>query len=505
MARRRRRRKGEVAPPVETEEVASPVSDVVPGRAASITENWIAELPLDPRQPSRYATGSREDGWPLLTYRDVLQDERCAAALDQRLDAVVSKPWEVQPGGRGRAVDVAAAEDLREQLEAIDFARVCRQMLYAVWFGFSVAECLWEVEGARVRLAALCPRAQTRFRWEGCEIRLRSGARPWGEPLPEAKFVVLTRPGDHDDVPFYPGLARWCFWPAYLKRLGLQFWAVALERYGTPTAWATYQRGNKEERDRLLKILESLTTAAAIALPEGQTLQALQAMARENRSYQDFCDYLDRSITTTILGQSSTTDQGPWKGTAEVQRDVRDEVIASDARLLDNALSGSVAVWLTRWNHPTATPPVIHHEVEPPEDLDRRSTIIQRLADATGYRPTIEEIQDVFGGDWEQAPAPGASPSSGAPGGPEFAAADGDAIDAAADEVAAEWRPMLGPLIEPVLAAGRDAGGYEDFQRRVTEALGDDPDTTRVAETLWRQMFSAAVSGQTGGGDDAAD
>ena len=505
MAKKKKWRKGEAAPPVTTEEVAAPDAEVVAGTVARLTRNWIAELPLDPRQPSRYATGSRDDGWPLLTYRDVLQDERCAAALDQRLDAVVSKPWEVKPGGRGRAVDVAAADDLREQLEALDFARVCRQMLYAVWFGFSVAECLWEVEGARVRLADLCPRAQTRFRWQGCEIRMRSGARPFGEPLPEAKFVVLARPGDHTDVPFYPGLARWCFWPAYLKRLGLQFWAVALERYGTPTAWATYQRGNTKERDALLKILESLTTAAAIALPEGQTLQALQAMARENRSYQDFCDYLDRSITTTILGQSSTTDQGPWKGTAEVQRDVRDEVIASDARLLDNELSRTLAVWLTRWNYPTAAPPIIHHEVEPPEDLDRRSTVIQRIAAATGYRPTIEEIASVFGGDWESAPAPGAPPRPGAPGGPEFGAADEDAFDAAADRVGAEWRPLLGPLIEPILTAGRDASGYEDFRRRVTDALGDDPDTTRAAELLWQNMFSAAVSGQIGGGDDAAD
>ena len=96
---------------------------------------------------------------------------------------------------------------------------------------------------------------------------------------------------------------------------------------------------------------------------------------------------------------------GPWRGTAEVQRDVRDETVAADCRLLDGALNGTIALWLTRWNHPNAATPRIRRDTSPPEDLDARARREAVIAQTSGLRPTRAHIERTYGGDWEVAGA----------------------------------------------------------------------------------------------------
>ena len=384
---------------------APPAGEAAAASIAGRLRPYIGELPLHPRQSSRYAAGFRDDTHALRIYRDTLRDERCQAALDQRLDAAIARPWTVEPGGE-RAEDRAAADDLARQLAEIGFDAVCRQLLHGVWYGYAVAEALWAREAQRVVLDRLAVRAPDRFRWsdEGAPL-LRSDTAPLGEPLPEGKFVILRRPGEHGDLPHGPGLARWCFWPVWLKRHGLKFWSVALERFGAPGIKGTYPRNaTAEQKSDLLALVETFATSVGVVLPEGQELEVVDSARRAGGDFQAFVAYLDRAIATTVLGQSSTTDQGPWRGTAEVQRDVRDETVAADCRLLDGALNGSIARWLTQWNFPGAAPPRIRRDTSAPEDLDARARREAVIARASGLRPTRAHIERTYGGAWEGVP-----------------------------------------------------------------------------------------------------
>ena len=376
---------------------------------------YIGELPAHPRLPARYADSWRDEIEALRIYRDTLKDERCQAALDQRLDAAISRPWEVEPGGDDER-DKAAAEDLKMQLEAIDFDATCRQLLHGVWYGYAVAEAIWSRDEGRIVLADLIVRAPDRFRWspEG-EPLLRTERTPLGEAVPPGKFVVLARPGEHGDLPHGRGIARWCFWPVWLKRNGLRFWAVSLEKFGAPTVVGKYSpNATSEEKARLLELVQAYATSLGITLPEGQEIEIVESARRAGGDFKEFVGYLDRMVTTTILGQSSTTDQGPWRGTAEVQKDVRDETVAADCRLLDSALNATIARWLTAWNFPGAAVPRIRRDTSPPEDLDARATREEVIARTTGLRPTMAHVTGHYGGEWEVAPAPATAP--GQPG-----------------------------------------------------------------------------------------
>ena len=468
---------------------------------------YIGEISPDPRRVSAYRQIGRDDAYILQLYRDTLRDEQAYATLQQRLDAAIAVPWEVQPGGELRR-DKQAADDLRGQLRALDFDSISRQMLFGIWFGFAVAEAIWAQEGSRVRLADLRVRAPDRFRWErDREMLLRTWSTPFGEPVPPAKFWVLARPGEHGDVPHGPGLARWCYWPVWMRRNGQRFWAVALEKFGSPTPKGHYPPGDDASRARLLDVLRSLASGSGVALPEGQDIELLAAAQRAGGDFEAFSAYMDKTIAKVILGQSATTEQGPWRGTADVQKDVRDEVIASDCRLLGESLTGTIAAWMTQWNFPGAATPRVVRDASPSEDLDARAAREEIVSRMSGLRPTLRHVEGTYGGEWENAPPPNSEPSPrAAPEGVALARAAGrrgDAIDRAVDDLIAGdgWEPMMEPIIEPILAeagAALDRGeSLEAFRERLPEMVARLDDAV-VVETLRRMGFAAALSGQAG-------
>ena len=499
-----------------------PAGEVAGPSVGMALQPYIGELPLHPQLPARDAWSHTDETDALRLYRQTLRDERCAAALEQRLNAAISTPWEVEAGG-AMARDRKAAEDLREQLENVEFDRICKQLLHAVWYGWAVGEAMWTRDGARVSLGDLVVRSPDRFWWspEG-ELLLRTWRSPQGEPVPDAKFVVLARPGEHGDLPYAPGLARWCFWPVWLKRHGLRFWSVALERFGAPTAKGTYPRAaGPEEKDRLLSLVSSLGSAAGVVVPDDQDIELLQSAQRSGSSggmsFDGFIGYLDRAITTTILGQSSTTDQGPWRGTAEVQKDVRDETIAADARLLDSALNVTIAQWLTHWNFPGAAVPRIRHDADPPEDLDARAAREKVISETSGLRPTERHVIDVYGGEWKERPA-AAGMGEGAGGGdgdpdPPPPAPPAKAGDAGGDPPCTEFaseddedpvaglldraREQIGPLVDRWADAIREQADNADSLEGVRERLDAmEIDVEPAARVLGSALTAALAAGR---------
>ncbi|MDE0714089.1 MAG: DUF935 family protein [Gammaproteobacteria bacterium] len=431
---------------VDTSEVAG----VASGIAAQLAP-YIGEISRDPRQTSSYRSKGQDDLHVLQLYRDTLRDDQAWSTLAQRLNAATSIEWEVEPGGTMRA-DKKAAQDLQEQLERLPFDRICRQMLFGVWYGYSVAECMWKAEGSRVILNDIRVRAPDRFRWDDDrEMLLRTWEMPMGGPVPPAKFWLLSREGEHGDVPHGPGLARWCYWPVWMRRNGHRFWAVALEKFGAPTPKGSYPTGDEASKMALLEVLRQLSGGAGIAVPEGQDVELLQPLRSMSGDFKAFPEYFDRMISKVILGQSSTTEQGPWRGTAEVQKDVRDEVVDADCRLLDESFNDQVARWLTQWNHPGAAIPKVHRDASPPEDLDLRAEREERISRFSGLRPTQKHVEETYGGEWEPKPMPEPMDGPGGDDGGNDPGNPGDARMARGDDP---------PLLRPP-AASANAGGTE--------------------------------------------
>lgn len=103
-----------------------------------ITQPWVRGLreAKDPKLATAVDWGA---------YDIVLNDDQVYSTMQQRISAVVSRNWTVVPGDENDPRSVEAAERFDETLKRIGWDRVTRKMLMATFYGYSVAEIMWEV------------------------------------------------------------------------------------------------------------------------------------------------------------------------------------------------------------------------------------------------------------------------------------------------------------------------------------------------------------------------
>ncbi|HBS22694.1 MULTISPECIES: DUF935 family protein [Thalassospira] len=429
-------------------------------------------------------------------YKALLRDDQVKAAFGQRLDAMVAKEIIVEPGGPS-AQDKKAAEFIKAQLEGINFDAACRKMAYAQFYGYTVAEMLWAFDGAQVVIDAIRVRKFDRFRFDGAgRLRLITKTAPKGTIMPDRKFWVSTVETDNDDDPYGLGLAHYLYWPVYLKRNGMRFWAVALEKFGMPTAVGKHHAGASEDDvAKLLTLLMSIHGKSAITVPDGQEVELLEAVRTSGGDHKEFVKYLDSMIAKVIVGQTSTTDSGSWRGTANVHKDVRDEIIKADTDLLCGTFNAGPVKWLTEWNFPGAKPPKVWRVLDDDEDLDNRVKRDKTIYEM-GFEPDPEYINSTYGGKWSKRNQSPTAPTS-TDDNPSFAEADSDAIDRAIENGLTDWQPMMDPLLQPIIDMMEGAASFEEIQNKLPE-LYADMDVSQVTDKLQKLSFAIEVATRAG-------
>lgn len=454
-------------------------------------------------------------------YERVLSDDQVKAVTEQRRLAVVSKEWEVLPGGSKRA-DKKAAEFIGEQLEHIRWDAVTDRMLYGVFYGYAVAECIWAIDGGRVALDAVKVRKQRRFRFtpKG-ELRLLTLERPQGESLPARKFWTFACGADNDDEPYGLGLAHWLYWPVYFKRNGIKFWLTFLEKLGMPTVKGSYPpNASEEEKSKLLSALAAIQQDSAIIVPEGMLVELVEAARTATPDYATLMDKMNEAISKVVVGQTMTTDDGSSQSQAEVHMDVRADLVKADSDLVCESFNAGPVKWLTEWNFPGAAVPKVWRRLEESPDLAAQATRDKTIYEM-GFKPSLRYIIDTYDGDWSErdmtppAAAPGADGAAGQPSprllpvsgeGDDRAdlaerpeADAGDALDELVERAIADagWERVMAPIVAPVRARLEAATSLEEFRDRLAELL-EAMDSAEMTELLARSLFAGRLAGEVG-------
>lgn len=445
-------------------------------------------------------------------YREVLRDTQVKSTLAQRFGAVVSKPWEVEPGGK-RAIDKAAAEHLKEQLKNCKFDAATSKMLYGVYYGYGVAEMMWGRDSRYVTIDTIKVRDRRRFAFDGAmQLRLLTMSKPSpGELLPERKFWNFCTGADHDDEPYGLGLAHWLYWPVFFKRNGLKFWLIFLEKFGQPTAKGSYPgSATAAEKTKLLDALQAISTDAGVIIPEGMAIELIEAARSGTADYTALYDRMDQAISKVVLGHAGSSDSTPGKlGGEDNAREVRQDIVKSDADLICESFNSGPAKWVTEWNFPGAALPRVFRQVDEGEDLKEMSEVHKNLGEM-GYEPeSAEFINETYGGRWVKKAAPLPKPV-GAPAAepaPEFAepapgaavaTAEQQALADAAVQFGEEYERLLGARIDELLAYAEESGDLATFRERLADILKSAP-PEQLVQSIERAGFTARLMGLTSG------
>lgn len=375
-----------------------------------ITRGWLSALMQAPVDDKVLI---EQGGGDYRLYEDILRDDNVRAGINQRIYGVIAKPWEIIPGGK-RTIDKTAADFIRAQIDSLEFDKVTLQMLHGTFYGFSIAEAVWDKSGNHIVLADIKVRNRRRFAFDGAGgLRLKTFANMQpGELMPNNKFWVTRFGADHHDAPYGLGLAHYLYWPVWLKRNVTRFWAVYLEKFGTPSAVGKYPPGTqKVEQEKLLSALRSLQRDSATVIPQGMEMELVEAMRSSAADHKQFVEVMNEAILLICLGQMATAKGTSGKlGNDASRENVKDAILKADADLLCESFNRSIVKWLVAWNFPGATPPRVYRVFDD-EDLDGHAARDKTISEM-GYKPTLKYITEKYGGEWVEANPPADNPDA---------------------------------------------------------------------------------------------
>lgn len=457
-------------------------------------------------------------------YRDLKRDGKVFSALQKRILALVSKPWQVEPVDGTSLQD---AEALTAILKGFAFDKLCQELMEAVLCGWALGEIVWTRRDNRVVPARVAQRARRRFRYVQDEEHappvlhlLTSEDMSRGRPIPERKFIV-HRVNPEDDNPYGSGLGLQLYWPVYFKRAGVVAWNKLNDRFGTPTPWGRYPRNaGKKEKDTLFEALRAFSRDGVVMTPEGTLIELLESKVGGNiTTQQALCEYMDDWIDAVILGTEPRSKSGGAMAAASKERqDVRLDLVQADSDLLSETLNNTLIRWLCEYNG--LVPCQVYRVIKEEEDLKAQAET-DKIVSEMGFELSLDQVRARYGEGWEKrapsAIAPGSVPvvDNAKPGGeqPEpsattrFAESGGrDVIDDAIDDAVGDWEAVITPMTDPILAAIAEADAAGETAEQLLQRLGalltaeKTPDAGPLAERLAQLAGAARLAGTAGAG-----
>lgn len=370
------------------------------GSGRDITRTWTTML----QQPKdRRILGAVDWG----AYDEIRKDDQVKSCMQQRILAVISAEWDVVAGDDEDPRSVAAADALKTNLAAIGIDAVTEKMAWLTFYGYQVAEIIWgEPDDGLIPIAQIKVRHARRFRYDKDGLlRLVTRAAPLGELLPDRKFWVAVAGATNDDEPYGEGLADWLYWPTFFKRNGIRFWNIFLDKFGTPTAKATYRRGTPAaDIAKIVQALRAMATDSGIVVPEGTAIELLQAARSGTGDFEKLCRYMDEAIAKIILSQTMTTQDGASLSQAQVHAGVKLEVVKADGDLICESFNAGPARWWSNLNYgPEVAAPRLVRLVEEEADLKMMAET-DTVLESQGWVRTEESFTDTYGNGYERKP-----------------------------------------------------------------------------------------------------
>ena len=457
------------------------------------------------------AQGSADDYLTLALEMEE-RDPHYAAVLAVRKHAVAGLPVKVEAAAESGA-PVAQADAVRGLVSRPEFYGLLHDLLDALGKGYAVAEIVWDTRGRQWLPAAYRYRDPRWFMYDTAtqaELRLRDNADPVnGLALAPYKFIV-HQPQLRAGLAIRGGLARLVAFGWICKAYAMKDWLAYAEVFGMPLRLGRYGPGASAEDVAVLRrAVCSIGSDAAAVLPESMKIEFQKAAEAGGGGdlFQKLCEYLDRQTSKAVLGQTMTTDAqsaGLGSGQAQVQNEVRAELIRSDARLLAETVNRDLVRPFIDLNFgPQAVYPRVSLTLKEPEDLKLDAEVLAKLV-PLGLKVGMAEVRDHFGwGDPDaQEELLGAPQATALAHTRRKAAVALNAASAAVDTpeqqtavLAGTAEPALAELTAAIAAIVEESQSFEELRDKLTAAYPQLPEA-RLADLIGDALTAAHLAGR---------
>jgi phage gp29-like protein len=325
-------------------------------------------------------------------------DPHLYAEIKKRKSAVLSNDWDVCAPDNPSETELKNRETLEDILENIEgFEHSMMDLLSGIGYGFAAVEIEWQNK-IPVKLHFV-PQPWFMINKER-ELRLRNNTYDglkmnkfgWIVHTSKAKSGMLAR----------SGLYRIIAHPWLAKQFALRDFSEFLEIYGIPAKIGKYDANStRDDQDRLYNALAELNRHAAGIMPDNMNIEFMEAAKGTSDPFKTLIDYSDTVISLAVLGQtlsSTASSTGLGSGVANLQGEVRYELMRSDAKLLAKTISKQLIEPICLLNN-LALPgrfPEFEFEIDNANELDTIRSNIE-LANKIGIPLSIDWVYDKLG------------------------------------------------------------------------------------------------------------
>jgi phage gp29-like protein len=245
-------------------------------------------------------------GW--TTYRDMRHDEQIKACLQFKKTLVGGREFNIEPSDDSEQAK-EIAKFVMENLQRFNFKSALRQAMTAFDFGFSVGEILWELSEYNGQRAVMLKDIKHRDP-QSMEIKMDDHGNILGFrqtqigqviELPRDKIWHWAHNAEFGNAYGQSDL-RAAYRPWWAKKFIINFWNVFLERMGSPMTMVKYPQGASDQLKTTLKnILQNLSAKTEIMVPDGVTVDLVEAKRAGQGTHKDAINYCDIAIARALL------------------------------------------------------------------------------------------------------------------------------------------------------------------------------------------------------------
>jgi phage gp29-like protein len=319
-------------------------------------------------------------------YHDMaVKDPKISSLLQTRKYGVAGKSWHIEPGSE-EDHDTEIAQIIQFNVfDRLDsFYQDLVDAIGCIQYGYSVLEVIWGYDERDSIIRPFCLKSRDPryflFEKDTRQPLFKPPGSLEGQQLPDYKFLIFRHDPEHEN-PYGCALMRDLYWYWWMKKYGIKWWAMAIERYGSPSKIMKYPTGIDDSiRSSLRTQLEKGDNFGAnYVIPKDIELNLLEGVKTAGGDQERFAAYIDNLSAQRILGQTLTSDIGSVGSRAAEQghEQIRQDIVEADAKILQGGFNELIRwIHLFNWGEPKYSYPTIKIEHEPKDNHKQQAEII---------------------------------------------------------------------------------------------------------------------------------
>lgn len=378
------------------------------------------------------------------------RDAHIQCEFGKRAGAVITLDWSIEPPADASRAEKKVAAWVEDILRTVvdDLEDVILAMMDGIGHGFAPIELEWKRWGGEL-IPAFHPRPQDWFRLspDRRELRLNDSSVE-GAKLTSMGWIMHAPGKAKTGYLSRMALYRVLVWPFIYKSYSIGDLAEFLETYGLPIILGKYYQGAQpDEKASLMRAVTALGHDARAIMPKEMEIEIAKITSSgDAATHLSMVDWAERSQSKAILGQVLSAEAkatGMGSGVADLQGEVRNDILKADARQIAATLTRDLVYPLIAFNVPGIDGlrrcPRFVFDLGEAEDLKRYSEALPALAQG-GARIPVAWVHEKLRIPEAKADEPvfGATPK----------------VAVATPDVAAAGEPLANPVANPKKTSG---------------------------------------------------